>query len=654
VDGASSRGLAIWSALGGAAAIPALFLLFRRLEGRDHLAWWATLTVAASPLFWFAALRPLSDMLGFAAAVWVMALLAGRPSSRQLIGGALLAGLAIGIRSQTLVLTLPAVVFALGRRGEARTAIGAVTAMAAGSIAWAVPLLVASGGLSSYLAALGSQAGEDFSGVAMLWTHHGARDIAHALANTFIWPWDWRLGLAVCALAAAGAVRLAWRAPLAAAQLAILFAPYAVFHLLFQETETTRYALPLLPVLAYAAMAAVEGLPARALPAAAIGIAAIGLVQALPASLHYAREGAPVFRALDDMAATAHGGDRVDRIGMHASVRRAAQWATPILPARLAAGRHGQEWLALVALWQAEPSARVWFVADPARTDLALFDPHARDLARAYRWGFVEPPFVGGARPDNVDWYRMQAPGWMLDRGWSVTAEVGGVTAREGLGSMKAPTAWLRGRAEPLTVVVGGRYLPAPGAAPATVTVRTGAWSEPPFTVQPGFFVRVITIPAGTLAGGPSYSPLEVVSSAPVSLEQFDAEPPGVPMLAFRAGWMEPEYSADTGRAWRWSSEKSELWIRPVGRDVTLRLTGESPLRYFDGPARVRVLVGEREVASFDLSADFDRVVTVPADLLAAAAGTVRLESSRFFVPGSAGAGDQRHLALRLYSVSVE
>ena len=85
VDAASPRGLAIWSAIGGAAAIPALFLLFRRLEGREDLARWATLVVAASPLFWFTALRPLSDMLGFAAAMWALALMAGKPPPRRLL-----------------------------------------------------------------------------------------------------------------------------------------------------------------------------------------------------------------------------------------------------------------------------------------------------------------------------------------------------------------------------------------------------------------------------------------------------------------------------------------------------------------------------------------------------------------------------------------
>jgi hypothetical protein len=86
---------------------------------------------------------------------------------------------------------------------------------------------------------------------------------------------------------------------------AIAFAPYAVFHLLFQETVTTRYALPLVPAVAYGALAALEGLPARAMQAAALGIAALSLVAAVPASSSYAREGAPIFRAFDDMATKA-------------------------------------------------------------------------------------------------------------------------------------------------------------------------------------------------------------------------------------------------------------------------------------------------------------------------------------------------------------
>ena len=656
IDAAAPRGLAIWSAVAGAAALPAVFLFFRRLEGRDGLAWWATVIVGASPLFWFSAHRPLSDMAGFAGAMWALALLAGPGAGREPLIGAFIGGLAIGIRLQPAALTIPMLVFAAVRRRDARAAASMVGAFTLGVIAWVAPLIVASGGPSAYAQALGAQAGEDFSGVVMLWTHRQVRVAIHAVVNTFVWPWDWWLGAAVCVLAAAGALRLAWRAPRVLAMLLALFGPYAVFHLLFHETETTRYALPLLPVVAYAAMAAVEGLPARALPVSAIAIAGMSLMLAVPASFRYAREGAPVFRAFDDMAATAHGGDPVNAIALHAQMRRASEWASPILPARVERAPHGREWLRLVSLWRTEPSARVWFVADPGRTDLALIDARARDLARAYRWGFVEPPLVGGARPDAVDWYRMRPPNWMLDRGWSVTAETGGVTARERQGPHLAPAiAWLKRQAPETMVVLGGRNL---SAAEVTLAVALPGAAIERYAIPPGFFVRHLTLPAGALNTGTPYLPLEVRSeSGPdraVSLEQFDAQPPGVPMFAFGPGWQEPEFNRDFGRGWRWMSEKSELWVRPVGRAVTLRLSGESPLRYFDAAPRVRVLVGDREVAAFDPAGDFDEPIELPADLLRNASGRVVLESSKFFVPGGPGGGDQRHLALRVFSVSVD
>ena len=56
-------------------------------------------------------------------------------------------------------------------------------------------------------------------------------------------------------------------------------------------------------------------------------------------------------------------------------------------------------------------------------------------------------PFVGGARPGEADVYSMRPPGWMLDRGWALTAEVGGVTAKDGLGPHVQPSvAWVRSR----------------------------------------------------------------------------------------------------------------------------------------------------------------------------------------------------------------
>ena len=655
IDAASSRGLAIWSAIGGAAALPALLIFFRRVEGRRQLALWATVLVALSPMYWFTALRPLSDMLGFAVAMWTLALVAGTPTRRELWLAALLAGISIGIRTQAGVLTLPLLLYAAGRERSLRALATVVVAVTAGVLLWAVPMLIASGGVSAYLAALTFQADADLSGgIVNLWAHHRPREVVQALLNTFVWPWDWWVGIAICALAAIGALRITWRAPLAALVLCIVFVPYAVFHLLFHENVTTRYALPLMPLLAYAAIAALEGLPGRAMPAAAIGVGVISLLTTLPAARHYAREGAPAFRAFDDMAATAHGGDRVDLIGFHADFRRAVEWSEQILPAPAAKAPHGREWLTLIALWQTKPAARVWFAANPERTDLALFDEHARDLARAYRWGFAEPPFVGGARPGNLDWYTMEPPNWMLDRGWSITPEVGGTTARDHLGPHAAPAvAWLKRQDGEVTIVLGGRNI---GATPRVLTVALNGVKLQDLPIAPGFFVTRLTVPAGALAAATAYQPLLVTTTpgTEVTLEQFDAQPVGVPMLAFDKGWYEPEYEPATGRSWRWSSERAELWIRPVGRPVSLRISGESPMRYFDAAPHVRVLAGDKEIAAFDPTSDFEQTITVPADVLAAANGRVTIESPKFFVPAERGGADRRHLALRIYKVHVE
>ena len=666
VDGSAPRGLALWSAISGAAALPGLLLFLRRIgdqgvsafPSHGRLAWWTTVVVAASPLYWFTALRPLSDMTGFCAAVWPMALAAGRPRASRLVGAALLAGLAVGVRSQTAVLTIPVLLMALVVNRQGRVAIEAAALFAIGIAVWAVPLVAVSGGLTSYLHALQNQAAQDFSGVVMLWTHHSRHIVGFALVNTFVWPWDWALGIGVCVLAALGAVRLLVRAPRVAIVLTIAFVPYAIFHLLFQETATIRYALPLLVPVAYAAMSALEGVSPHLLSGGAMAIAALSLVLAVPASVVYEREGAPVFRIFDDMTTTAHTGGRVDAIGLHASLGRAAQWAAPILPVPVVTGAPGEEWLNLVALWRAHPDARVWFAADPTRTDLELFDPHARDLARAYGWGFVEPPFVGGARPDDVDWYRMQPPRWMLDRGWSLTAEIGGVRARENAGPDVLPAvAWLRRGTEDLTVLVGGRDLGDATHASDTLVGAIGGTQLATISVVPGAFVQRFDVPAAFLNVTAPYVPLQFTAgkgSPTVSLEQFDAEPAGVPMFGYEAGWYEPEYDGLTGQSWRWMGETATLWIRPVGRAVTLRLSGESPRRYFPTPPHVRFLAAGREIASFDPNADFDESVQLPDDVLTRAQGRVTIESSAFFVPAATGSPDHRRLALRIYRVGVQ
>ncbi|HET9010582.1 MAG TPA: glycosyltransferase family 39 protein, partial [Gemmatimonadaceae bacterium] len=491
------RGLAIWSAASGALMLFPLFRLFAALDRSRQRAWWATLLVALSPLFWFTALRPLSDMTGLAAAVLAQALtlsaIAERTRARPLVWAAFIAGLAIGIRSQTALLTLPLLALALVWRPLAlsmrdRTVV--VVAAAAGMLVWAVPLIAASGGPSAYAAALGTQAGEDFSGVVMLWNMRQARVAADALIYSFAWPWGAPVaGAIVLAVAALGLVRAAVKSPRVLALILLAFGPYAVFHLLFHEVVTTRYALPLVVPAAFFVVQALDLAGGRAVAAGASALGVWSLSITIPAMVLFGGAGSPTFRAFQDVIQAA-GDDRAHPrvIAMHAVMRRAADWMGTNSRIRMVKAFHGREWLALVEVWRSAPEAVVSYIADPRRTDLALIDPASRRGPSRYRWPFVEAPFVGGARPGDADVYAMRAPGWMLDRGWALTAEVAGVTARDGWGPHLQPSvAWVRARPDAATLILGGRHL-VDGAAPVRIAVVLDGATLDSFETGPGYF----------------------------------------------------------------------------------------------------------------------------------------------------------------------
>jgi hypothetical protein len=655
-------------------------------------------------------LRPLSDTAGLAAAVLAQALaasaIAGRARPRLLIYAALVAGLAIGIRSQTVLLTLPLLALALVWRPltlTLRDRLAVVVAFAIGVVAWGVPLIVASGGVASYAAALGSQAGEDLSGVVMLWNmrHNGAAQVARvgvdALTHTFLWPWGHPIaGSVVLVVAMVGCVRVAFKSPGALALIVIAFVPYAIFHLLFHEVVTTRYALPLVVPVAFFVVQAFDLGGMRGVAGGAVAIAAWSLWITIPATLLFGSSGSPAFRAFQDVVQAGRTDARGPRVvAMHAVMRRAADWIGEPRGVRMVKARHGHEWLALVDAWRADPAALVSYVADPRRTDLALIDPASRRGPVTYRWPFVEPPFVGGARPGNADVYAMRPPGWMLDRGWAITAEIAGVTANDGDGPhVKPSVAWIRTRLEAATLMIGGRHL-VDGAPPVRISLSLAGTPLDSFDAGPGYFFRRIDLPPGSLGSDrgqtgvrpgsdrgqtgvrpgsdqgqtrvrppiSSYLPLSVSSIAadgstrqlPVSLEQFDLQSAGVPMIGAESGWYEPEYNPRTAQAWRWTSERAVLWVRPVDRNVTLTLSGESPLRYFDSAPTVIVAAGQREIARFSPATDFMESVVLPADALAAADGRVTITSNKMFVPAERGGpADRRHLALRIYSYSVK
>ena len=672
IHGAESRAIAFWSALGGALMLPLLAALFESLDGDRRRAFWAAVLAALGPLAWFTASRPMSDVAGLALAVAAQVLVlrawTGSAGAGSLIAGAIVSGLAAGVRIQTAALTVPllaVVLFTAPAKVTVRARVLTAGAAVAGVLFWAVPMLLASGGLTNYLAALGSQAGEDFVGVVMLWTTPTPRVAAHALVNALVWPWGTlTLGAVVVAVAAAGMAVSAVKTPKNLMLLALVFGPYAVFHLLLQETLTMRYALPLLAPVAYLFVRGAQAL--RVSPFAEIAVVTVALVTTVPQATGFAR-GSPGIKAMSDAM------DKGGPIAGHAGMRRLYEWlevTDASLPRRSPEGAkavflrapHGFEWLTLVEEWRRNPSSAVQFVANPRRTDYrTLFDPYARLETTPYRWPFTEWPHLGGARPGAVDRVAFSPPGWMLDRGWAVSAEVAGTTEVEGYGPHRRPSvAWLRARDEGATLMIGGRHLGGGDEPEARVTLALPAAEVTQQAVKPGFFFDIIELPAGVLRGA-GYLPLSVTAASivagrnvRVALEQFDLQPAGRPMVGVADGWQEPEYNRSTGRAWRWASERAALWVRPVGRDVILTIDAESPLRYFDTAVVLRVMAGGRELSRLSPAQDFKWDITLPAAVLQAANGTVVLESDKFFVPGDRdGTGDRRHLALRVYSMSV-
>jgi hypothetical protein len=669
-------GLAALSALGGAVTIVAAFFFFRRLATDDDaVALIGVLLLACSPLFWFTSLRPLSDLPGLAVAFIALAFLIHAirwrgawtaAATRALLGGAALAGISIGFRSQMAVLTVPLLAVAMLRPGVALVGrVGAFGTFVVAVLAWAVPLIALTGGLGGYLAALGSQAGEDFVGVVMLWTNPTPRVAAFALLNTLVLPWDssW-LGGIVVALAFVGTLVLLKRSMSAALLLLVTFGPYAIFHLLFQETLTVRYALPLVP--AAAVLAAVTLAQARPVPGAVVtaAMAIIALLHGVPASAGFARTSNPATGAITEMKLMGGAARVPPVIGMHRRVltetRRAREWDGP-LPGTLLPAPRDYEWLELTRTLE-DRDEPVWFLADPRRTDLALIDAQYR-RTREYRWPFNPAVYLGGGRPGQVDWHIYDNPGWFLERGWALTPEIAGITERDGWGPHKQPSlGWVRRRTADAWMLLGGRHLGDASEPPVRIITMLDDRQIASFDVAPGYFMRFVPVPASALAGEGRHAKLAVRAEATaagntprVGLEQFNLQSADVVQFGFSDGWFEPEYNPATAMSWRWMSDSAVLQVHNAGRDVTIELRGESPLRYFDTAPVMRIAAGAQVVSETRPAADFTVQVNVPAAALAAAQGRVVLTSDKFFIPGDrVGSADRRHLALRIYSVTVK
>ena len=684
VIASDARALASVGIVLGALSAVALVVLFGRLDGGRQSA---ELVVAAaaitvtSPLFWVTADRPLSDVAGLAAALGVQALTLSAAGVGGLAIASFLAAFAAGIRSQVLWLTVPLLAMAFFRvvqrgpdgtgipagsgrgwlRRHFKAAVAVKAAFGAGILAWAIPLVVLTGGPAAYWKVLFSQGAEDLSGVAMLWTNPTPRQLALAMYYAFVAPWAiWQFATVMLVLAAIGVWRVFRHNRFALTALAVAFGPYLLFDLFFQETVTTRYALPLVVPIAYLTVWGSSALPRRFALALLGAVVAVNLAVAESTLYAYSRSESPAFRLLADMrSAQSQGAAPTAVLAMHRredfDLRRPAAWVGDRMPAfgaRLAApAKH--EWLQLVSYWNAGGRNPIWFVADPLRSDLALVNHPG---GRMYRWPLAFPVLIGGVRPNEMDWYAIEPPDWYLGEGWAVTPETAGIAREDHKGPSVEPIrGWIRRWPMAATLMVGGRNLAAGGPGQAHLRVAVDGRLVDEATVAPGFFLEMIDLPAAALSGSGDYAVVTVsADSDQIAIEQFDAKPVGSVIFGYSEGWHEQEYNPSTGRLWHWTSERASLRVRSERRALLLRFEGETET--FRKPSHIVIRAGDEVLDEEDVGDTFSVAVGLPAALFERGETTISIETDQVYVPGERRfrrSNDRRHLGLKIYQCSI-
>ncbi len=213
-------------------------------------------------------------------------------------------------------------------------------------------------------------------------------------------------------------------------------------------------------------------------------------------------------------------------------------------------------------------------------------------------------------------------------------------------------------------MMIGGRNLGQPGEPDVWFEVTLdgrsiGSWTVAP---EPGFFLKTLELPAGALEGTGRYATLNitarpadgVIRQVNAAVEQFDIQSITRPVYGFDTGWYQLEFDPNARKLWRWTGPWAVLRVHNAGRDLRLRLTGDSPLKYVDRVPTVTVRSSTQVLAQFSPDREFVWDVLVPAAALSSTHNEIIIESDVTFVPDDLTQnGDRRPLGLRIWDVSV-
>jgi hypothetical protein len=657
---AALRGLSL---IAGAISIVLTWRILRRLDGRSARTRRATLVVASTPLVWMIAGRSLSDAAGLLLVLAACLLMA----RGQIHAGSALSGIGMGLRVQTTLLTIPVLLICLARTRSRKTAAAACGWFTAGTILWLLPLLVVTGGPTKYWMALANQGKDDFANPVVLAAAPTLRNIGSALFNTLVRPWGaWALAAVVLTTALVGAVRLQRTSARHATVMVICVVPYALFDLIFQETATIRYALPIVLSIAYLAAVAIESVPFRWRSAATVLLVGSNLFVSVRAVQAYSREGTPAMALLEAMHqratveppafVTGHTDVMLARI---VQVLTRPSWRT-VSPPEL------YEWRSTIEHWTRGGTAPIWFVANPRRTDLLLIDRRSEHLLGSFTLKTQATWILNGLRPKAFNWWELRSPAWIALKGFALTPEIGGLAARDRQGpAFDGAMALVRRPPSGAVLVVGGRHVGGLSDPPVRVIIEVNghAVSTVFANAQDRRYVAAVHLRADQLAGDTPYATVTIRSTSlsapaavvPVTVEQFDYQPEEGVLFALAGGWHEPEQEPGTGLTWRWASRRATVRVhRRPGTTVELTLSGDVPTMSRARSAQIRVISGGRELDAFAGAPAFLRRVEVPSAPSDACDVEILIESTFSFVPYEEGeSADRRELAFRAFNLDV-
>jgi hypothetical protein len=507
---------------------------------------------------------------------------------------------------------------------------------------WIVPTITESGGVTpfwSQLRLLLSVAWPSEPLIsALTWKRAG-----QSAADVLILPWGevW-IACGVLLSAAAGVI-LMWCDPQRKKQLGVLlvlFAPYAVYHFLLQETTTLRYAISTLPLIvipaAFAISRAVRDRDSLvvALTAATVAVCATVTTPKLAA---YADGLSPPVQAIQHLAQLALKEELVVS-GDHVFERYLPHLA-PV--ARVIPPKAREEWRALNRYWVAGNRRPIWYLTDTVRSVLSLADSKSQTRADVWEWPETLGTLQKGVRPAHVELIRLDPPRWFAESGFHLTPDAGPPDRV----ATEKHLLFVGRHVESDRLLVSGST-----TEPTVVSVVVGHNARQDWAVSENFSVQTI-VPTGSTAA--SYTSVRFESAAPLLLNEVSVVGIRDDVVRPTNGFYMSERDEEN-KEFRWIAPSAEVLVSRSGVPVWLTFRGYVHIEHVRLPLTVEARHDGRLAGRYELK---DSAFTITIHLAATdnRASLVTLSTSQSFVPAEVERnGDNRRLALQVYALEVD